>query len=361
LRRGDELIAMSEQAYATESVLQELVAAHPTLLSADGAAHRWLLIAREAGIAGEAGGSDRWSVDHLFIDEEGTPTLVEVKRSTDTRIRREVVGQMLDYAANALAYWSLADIRARFATACELRGESENNAIAAALGPEVDPDALWRQVETKLAGGSLRLVFVADVIPDELRAIVEFLNAQMSTTEVLAVEIRQYVAEDGTHQTLVPRLIGQTQAARQSKSRTSKRAWTLQEWLGVLRERRSPREVEAAEALFAWASERTPPLIVQFGTGTKDVSAQFGVRPPGGYLFPFFMWWGYTSSYVAIQFATMISAPYAPFDREDMRRELQQRLNAIPGVVIPDDKLDRYPSFELSRLADENVRGRSSA
>ena len=30
------------------------------------------------------------------------PTLVEVKRSSDTRIRREVVGQMLHYAANAV-------------------------------------------------------------------------------------------------------------------------------------------------------------------------------------------------------------------------------------------------------------------
>jgi hypothetical protein len=29
---------------------------------------------------------------------------VEVKRSTDTRLRREVVGQMLDYAANAVVY-----------------------------------------------------------------------------------------------------------------------------------------------------------------------------------------------------------------------------------------------------------------
>jgi hypothetical protein len=33
------------------------------------------------------------------------PTLVEVKRSDDTRIRREVVGQMLDYAANGVVYW----------------------------------------------------------------------------------------------------------------------------------------------------------------------------------------------------------------------------------------------------------------
>jgi hypothetical protein len=30
------------------------------------------------------------------------PTLLEVKRSSDTRIRREVVGQMLDYAANGV-------------------------------------------------------------------------------------------------------------------------------------------------------------------------------------------------------------------------------------------------------------------
>src|SRR4051794_12230288 len=42
------------------------------------------------------GGSSRWSLDHLFVDQEGVPTLVEVKRSSDTRARREVVAQMLD-------------------------------------------------------------------------------------------------------------------------------------------------------------------------------------------------------------------------------------------------------------------------
>jgi hypothetical protein len=34
------------------------------------------------------------------VDEAGVPTLVEVKRSSDTRARREVVARMLDYAAN---------------------------------------------------------------------------------------------------------------------------------------------------------------------------------------------------------------------------------------------------------------------
>ena len=56
-------------------------------------------------------GGNRWSLDHLFLDQEGIPTLVEVKRGTDTRIRREVVGQMLDYAANAIVYWPVEELR----------------------------------------------------------------------------------------------------------------------------------------------------------------------------------------------------------------------------------------------------------
>ena len=53
------------------------------------------------GIPGDEDGGGRWSLDHLFLDQDANPTLVEVKRSTDTRIRREVVGQVLDYVANA--------------------------------------------------------------------------------------------------------------------------------------------------------------------------------------------------------------------------------------------------------------------
>ena len=69
-------------------------------------------------------------------------------------------------------------------------------------------------------------MFVADVISRELRRIIEFLNEQMTQTEVLGVEIRQYVDDQGEHQTLVPRLIGQTEVARDAKrpaSRSSRR------------------------------------------------------------------------------------------------------------------------------------------
>src|SRR4051794_7602489 len=126
---------MTEQLYDSEDVLQRLLEDHPGLLAGDqfpgDEARRWLLVSREAGIASEEGGSARWSIDHVFLDQSGIPTLVEVKRSTDTRIRREVVGQMLDYAANAVVYWPVDELRRRFEETCERRGVAVDDALAA--------------------------------------------------------------------------------------------------------------------------------------------------------------------------------------------------------------------------------------
>src|SRR4051794_25314367 len=70
-------------------------------------------------------GSDRWSLDHVFLNADGVPTLVEVKRSSDTRARREVVAQMLDYAANATAYWKVDALRAWFEPVSTVRRTRE--------------------------------------------------------------------------------------------------------------------------------------------------------------------------------------------------------------------------------------------
>lgn len=98
-----ELIAMEEALYDSEKLLQEMLAKHTDLLAGEQIdsknPRRWLLITREMAVPDEKDGAARWSLDHLFLDQDGVPTLIEVKRSTDSRIRREVVGQMLDYVA----------------------------------------------------------------------------------------------------------------------------------------------------------------------------------------------------------------------------------------------------------------------
>jgi hypothetical protein len=109
LMSGERLIEMRNEPYESEDLLQELLAKHPGLAGwkpdERRRARRWLLVRRELGVPGAEGEGGRFSLDHLFIDQDGIPTLVEVKRSTNTRLRREVVGQMLDYAANGSKYW----------------------------------------------------------------------------------------------------------------------------------------------------------------------------------------------------------------------------------------------------------------
>lgn len=219
LREDGELVEMVERAYASEHELQHHLAAHPELLSAEadeGERRHWLLVQREMGVADREDAPDRWSLDHLFVDDDAIPTFVEVKRSSDTRIRREVVGQMLDYAANASAYWDAGRLRAAFESRFEDAGAALDE-LAAFTADQSDPDAFWEAVAANLKERRLRLIFLADHIPPELQSIVEFLNEQLQLTEVIAVEVKQYVEPNGDRVNIVPRVIGETQVARRVK------------------------------------------------------------------------------------------------------------------------------------------------
>ena len=286
LLQDSNLVEMREQPYDSEDLLQRLLAEHPTILAGDqfdGARPaRWLLVKREAGVPDGDAAADRWSLDHLFLDQDGVPTLVEVKRSSDTRIRREVVGQMLDYAANSVAYWPGGAIRARFEATCVAAHQDAIESLATFLYPEGEGAApedsietFWQRVDTNLKAGKVRLVFVADLIPPELRRVVEFLNTQMNPAEVLAIEIRQFVGSGV--RTLVPTVIGQTaQAEARRRGRTSGARWDRDTFFSTLKSRRGDRIVAIAESLLDW-SERNSPRI-GWGEGTRDGSCYPIVR-----------------------------------------------------------------------------------
>ncbi|MCO6043310.1 hypothetical protein NG895_05270, partial [Aeoliella sp. ICT_H6.2] len=233
LQDDGRLVEMNQQDFDTEDDFQTLLERYPDLLAGDqirsDSPRRWLLIKREMGVADERDGADRWSLDHLFVDQDGIPTLVEVKRSSDTRIRREVVGQMLDYAANGVVHWPLEQLQAEFERQCDQDGVQPHERLEQFLGEDQDASWFWQQVKTNLQAGRVRLLFVADVIPKELQRVVEFLNEQMDPAEVLAVEIRHFVGQG--LKTLVPRVIGQTAEAeaRKQVGTTRKPPLTLEE------------------------------------------------------------------------------------------------------------------------------------
>src|SRR6266550_7253732 len=152
IQDNNELVEMNEQAYDSEDLLQTLLAKYPSLLAGSQinaeAPRKWLLIDREFGVPSEEGGADQWALDHLFLDQDAIPTIVEVKRSSDTRLRREVVGQMLDYAANAVVYWPIEQLRAEFEANCQARSVDPAEEISRRLGIDIDPERLWQQVKT---------------------------------------------------------------------------------------------------------------------------------------------------------------------------------------------------------------------
>jgi hypothetical protein len=187
------------------------------------------------------------------------------------------------------------------------------------------------------------MVFIADEIPPELRRVVEFLNGQMDPAEVLAIEVRQFVAEG--LRALVPRVLGQTEAARRKKGadRGEPRQWDEPSFFEALRQRRGEQEEAVARRLLHWAKGQG--LRIWWGQGAKDGSFFPMYDNTLGKNFLFSVW---SYGAVELQFQHMRRPPFSAPER---RRVLAARLARIEGVSIPDAALDKRPSLGLRHLA----------
>lgn len=278
--RGErgELEPLEEEPFSTEDELQALIAEHPELLDGEQIRprdpRRWILVTREQGIADTPEGGARWSLDHLIVDQDAVPTLAEVKRGSNRELRRTVVGQLLEYAAHA-AHWRADELQRTFEESTD-----DPDAVLAELlqfGEEPDAeefqeqvDAFWERVATNLAARRLRLLFIADEIPDPLEQVVTFLNEQMPNIEVLAVEIKQFRGESS--QTLVPRVIGRIAASSTRSTAGPRRKLTRESFLEELP---SDGVREAAKRLFEVAEEHEASLA--WGASSVSIQARCAV------------------------------------------------------------------------------------
>ena len=354
LRPDGSLAPMHNREYDSEALLQSWISDHPELLAGDQISpddpRKWLLIKREAGIPDQDNAGNRWSVDHLFIDQDGIPTLVEVKRSSDTRIRREVVGQMMDYAANAISHWPIDVIRTMFTERCHIDGVDANEEIHNKLGDDIDPDDLWIKVNNNLEDGSIRLLFVSDQIPSELLAIVEFLNKQMDRTQVLAIEIHQFTeaTEDGLV-TLAPRVLGQSIESQQKKRAipSAGRLWDEQSFFEAASQRLSNDEVMVLRKIYDWSINNLHRM--EFGKGKLEGAFASAYESSNGVAWPL---WAYTYGSIEFQFQQMTGQMV--FSEMTKRREFLERLLEIDNFNVPvsEETLRRRPSVRALDLVD---------
>lgn len=248
----NKLTELNQTDYDSEDLFQHLLAEHPAMLGlAGGPDRKLLLVRREHPVPDSNNGSDRWSLDHLFLDRQGVPVLVEVKQASDTRARREVVAQMLDYAANGVAFWPIDRIIQAYRETAEKAGMEPDTNLAEFLDHS-GAEPFWRAVEANLRSGRVRMLFVADRIPKELARIVEFLNEQMRPAEVLAIEVEHFVSDTGMR-TLVPKLVGQTERAQSTKAvaEPSERI-SESDWFDGVENKHGVEAREGAERAVAW-------------------------------------------------------------------------------------------------------------
>jgi len=164
---------------------------------------RFALLRREMPIGG-------WSLDHLYTDQNGVLTLVETKLFQNPESRREVIGQIIEYASNAIDSWASGRARQYATEFWSQQGKELDEVLQEQLGPEIITDDLWNNVETNLKNGRIRLIIATDEMRPEIRRMIEYLNREMQNAEVLGLELKCY-GEDEKATVLVPHLVGQTQ------------------------------------------------------------------------------------------------------------------------------------------------------
>jgi hypothetical protein len=334
--------------YDTEDLLQGLIDSYPELLVGEQIDRdqppRWMMVSREAGIPDADRGHDRWSIDHVLLDQRGLPTLIEVKRSTDTCLRRQVVGQMLDYAANARKYWPQERIRELAAARCGGLEGLEEQLRSLLREPEADIDAYWETVDRNLREGELRLLFVADEIPTELRRIIEFLNEQMPRIEVLGIEIRQY-ERNGTR-VLVPRVLGQTAQAEDQKQNRAARSWTADEVIAKFNSSGTFDAFETMQKLLVWADGQRS-IVVETGSGPKTPSFRFRVRS-GAALVTFMTFTPADDGSIlgSIYFGTL-TGNASNFESPEFRQSIADTIKQEIDPQFNAKNIEKYPLFQV--------------
>lgn len=326
--------------------LQEILAKNLDLLPGDQIdpeePRRWLLVKREMPVPDPGSGQNRWSIDFVLLDQSATPTFIECKRFSDTRARREVVGQMMEYAANGSYYWTKADLQSLAARTHANEG-LELDDVLERLRPDDGMDAVefFQRAEDNLRQGQTRLVFFLEEAPFELKSIVDFLNRQMERTEVLLVEARLYELAGSV--VVAPILFGYTEEARQvkrvvlSSPSGGRRRWTETAFFEAASVALAQEELVAVKAMCEHARSRG--WQITWGTGTQRGS--FNVKVPD--ICPRSAYTLWSNGVLTLNFVWLKWSERAEAFRDMLKDEVVARLR----WDIPADYSDKFVSLQI--------------
>jgi hypothetical protein len=165
-----------------EATLRDMIADHPSMLpihDLDPSYGRLVTVTRELAIPGAG------FVDVLLIDEHGRlVVVVECKLWRNPQARREVVGQILDYARE-LSRFGYEDLQRQVSIATRRQG-NVLYALAREAGGTLDEAEFVDRVTRDLTAGRFLLLVVGDGITEGTRRIGEYLRAARARLRIRA-------------------------------------------------------------------------------------------------------------------------------------------------------------------------------
>ena len=237
--------------------LEDFVVANPDLLAGDQMAgddeepYRWMLIKQQMPVESASSGEEQLSLDLLYVDQFAWLTFVECKLRSNAEAYRKVVGQMLEYVASAQHYWTEAKLR-KYVTPAGLES------LAASAG---SVEEFCKQAIDNLKAGKVRLVFLLDEAPSELKSIARFLNEQLSEVEVFVLELRHF--QDQERRFVMPLVFGYSEEAM-ARRREAAPATGIEPFRAALMQSADSDQERAA---FKWLLQFCEPYPQHWGRG----------------------------------------------------------------------------------------------
>jgi hypothetical protein len=187
-----------------EADIQALIYAHPECLPIAEIDQMFLgpvAICRE--LVTQAG-----PIDILVVTPSGLPILVECKLWRNPEARREVVGQILDYAKE-LSRWSSSDLQREVSRRLGQQGNPLLEIVRRNY-PAVDETAFNDALTANLRRGRFLLLIVGDGIREGVEAIAEYLQMHAGLRFSLGlIELPVYAMPDGSR-LVTPRVLART-------------------------------------------------------------------------------------------------------------------------------------------------------
>lgn len=335
-------IKVKEQKYENESALQNILYKSPEIIPIEKLGENLLkprLFIKEAGLPGSG------NTDLIGIDEKGGITIIECKLAVNREIRRQVIGQVLEYAAYL---WHMS--YDQFDNVCRKAEDWADKSLAHVIkekNGEIEEG--WSEEEFRvnvtstLEKGDFRLIIAVDALNDELRRIIEFLNSRGEPSpQIHALEIRQF--ETSELQMLIPELFGY--ATKTAGGGTQRGRWDEKSFIANTRDGCEPEIADIVTRLYEFAKYNADKL--SWGTGLYVGSFTFRKLKDG---MPISILTVQSDGAIYLNFGEMKVKGV----KEEIQQSFQTQVNRIPSVNIPNEAVNvgKYYHINIDTLTEE--------